>query len=97
MVIRSGDPFTGAFMVYADAYHFLSRHNIYYFRAIVPDGIRDGLHKWEYRKSLQTRNLQEAVIVIGNCGSAIHGLYGNLHPILVKVNNLLNGIQLPVN
>jgi len=30
MVIRLGDPFTGAFMVYSDSYLYLSRHNIYY-------------------------------------------------------------------
>ena len=51
MVIRLGDPFTGAFMVHSDSYLFLSRHNIYYFRAIVPEGIKEDLHKLEYRRS----------------------------------------------
>ena len=54
MVIRSGDPFTGAFMVHVDSYLYLSRHNIYYFRAIVPKGIGASLHKLEYRRSMQT-------------------------------------------
>ena len=60
MVIRSGDPFTGAFMVHVDSYLYLSRHNIYYFRAIVPKDVGTGLHKREYRRSMQTRNLQVA-------------------------------------
>lgn len=60
MVIRSGDPFTGAFMVHVDSYLYLSRHNIYYFRAIVPKDIGASLHKREYRRSMQTRNLQVA-------------------------------------
>jgi integrase len=47
-------------MVHSDAYLFLSRHNVYYFRVIVPDGIRDDLHKREYRRSMQTRNLHDA-------------------------------------
>ena len=60
MVIRLGDPFTGAFMVHSDSFLYLSRHNIYYFRAIVPEGIREELHKREYRRSMQTRSLQVA-------------------------------------
>jgi len=28
MVIRIGDPYTGAFMVHNDSYLYLSRHNI---------------------------------------------------------------------
>lgn len=56
MVIRLGDPLTGAFMIHIDAYLYLSRHNIYYFRAIVPDGIREELYKREYRRSMQTRS-----------------------------------------
>lgn len=59
-VIRLGDPLTGAFMVHADSYLYLSRHNIYYFRAIVPDGIWEDLHKREYRRSMQTRSLSVA-------------------------------------
>lgn len=47
-------------MIYSDSYLYLSRHNIYYFRAIIPDGVREGLHKLEYRRSLQTRSLQVA-------------------------------------
>lgn len=43
-------------MVRGDSYLYLSRHNIYYFRAIVPDGIREELHKREYRCSLKTRS-----------------------------------------
>lgn len=44
-------------MVHVDSYLFLSRHNIYYFRAIVPKDVGTGLHKREYRRSMQTRNL----------------------------------------
>ena len=47
-------------MVHSDSYLYLSRHNIYYFRAIVPDGIKDDLHKLEYRRSTQTRSLSVA-------------------------------------
>ena len=60
MVIHLGDPFTGAFMIHLDSYLYLSRHNIYYFRVVVPDGIREDLHKLEYRRSMQTRNPQTA-------------------------------------
>jgi integrase len=60
MVIRLGDPFTGAFVFHCDAYLYISRHNIYYFRAIVPDGVKEELHKREYRRSMQTRSLQVA-------------------------------------
>lgn len=60
MVIRLGDPFTGAFMVHSDSYLYLSRHNIYYFRAIVPNVTREELHKREYRRSMQTRSLHVA-------------------------------------
>jgi integrase len=54
-VIRLGDPFTGAFMVYSNSYLYLSRHKIYYIRVIIPNGIKEGLHKLEYRRSLKTR------------------------------------------
>lgn len=47
-------------MVHSTDYLYLSRHNIYYFRAIVPDGIRDELHKLEFRRSMQTRSLHVA-------------------------------------
>ncbi|HEY3307661.1 MAG TPA: DUF6538 domain-containing protein [Desulfuromonadaceae bacterium] len=47
-------------MVYTDSYLYLSRHNIYYFRAIVPHGIREGLHRREYRRSMQTRSIHVA-------------------------------------
>lgn len=60
MVIRLGDPFTGAFMVSTDSYLYLSRHHVYYFRAIVPDGIKPELHKREYRRSMQTRSIHLA-------------------------------------
>jgi len=43
-------------MVHSDSYLYLSRHNIYYFRAIVPEGIKEDLHKLEYRRSMQTRS-----------------------------------------
>ncbi len=56
-VSRLGYPFTGAFMVYKDSYLYLSRHNVYYFRVIIPDGIKEGLHKLEYKRSLRTRSL----------------------------------------
>jgi integrase len=59
-VIRLGDPFIGAFVIHSDSYLYLSRHNIYYYRAIVPHGIRGDLHKREYRRSMQTRNLRVA-------------------------------------
>jgi|GEM_PF-2978131 len=49
-------------------YLYLSRHNIYYFRAIIPDGIREELHKLEYRRSMQTRNPQTAILsTVLNC------------------------------
>jgi len=47
-------------MIHIDSYLYLSRHNIYYFRAIVPNGIREELHKREYRRSMQTRKLRDA-------------------------------------
>ncbi len=47
-------------MVHSDSYLYLSRHNIYYFRVVVPDGIREDLHKLEYRRSMQTRVLRDA-------------------------------------
>jgi len=47
-------------MIHLDSYLYLSRHNIYYFRVVVPDGIREDLHKLEYRRSMQTRNPQTA-------------------------------------
>jgi len=47
-------------MVHTDSYLYLSRHNIYYFRAIVPAGVREDLHKREYRRSMQTRSLRVA-------------------------------------
>ncbi len=47
-------------MVHADSYLFLSRHGIYYFRVLVPEGIREDLYRREYRRSLQTRSLHVA-------------------------------------
>lgn len=47
-------------MVHTDSYLYLSRHNIYYFRAIAPKHISSGLHKREYRRSMQTRSIQVA-------------------------------------
>lgn len=47
-------------MIHIDSYLYLSQHNIFYFRAIVPSGIREDLHKREYRRSMQTRSLRDA-------------------------------------
>lgn len=47
-------------MIHVDSYLFLSRHGIYYFRALVPFGIRDDLYRKEYRRSMQTRTLHVA-------------------------------------
>jgi integrase len=44
-------------MIHTDSYLYVSRHNVYYFRAIVPHGISADLHKREYRRSMQTRSL----------------------------------------
>jgi len=41
-------------MVPANSYLYLSRHNIYYFRAIIPTKLHGGGKNREYRKSLQT-------------------------------------------
>ncbi len=57
MVIHLGGTFTGAFIGRSDSYLYLSRHNIYYFRAIVPYGVKEELHKREYRRSMQTLKL----------------------------------------
>ena len=47
-------------MVHADSYLFLSRHGIYYFRALIPYGVRDDFYRREYRRSMQTRSLHVA-------------------------------------
>ncbi|MDD2499609.1 MAG: site-specific integrase [Geobacter sp.] len=47
-------------MIHVDSYLYLSRHNIYYFRVIIPKAVGESLHKREYRRSMQTRNLSVA-------------------------------------
>jgi hypothetical protein len=57
MVIRLGDPFTGAFMVHCEAYLYLSRRNIYYFRAIKlgTNNLKPGIVKEASAKGVQVR------------------------------------------
>ena len=52
-------------MVSKKAYLYLSRHNIYYFRVIVPLGVLGSITKHEYRKSLQTRDPTVACKISG--------------------------------
>lgn len=43
-------------------YLFRSRHGIYYFRLVVPEGLRQVLGRTEVRRSLKTRSKREALI-----------------------------------
>lgn len=44
-------------MVYSSSYLYQSRHQIYYFRAIVPCQSKEGTSQYEYRRSLRTRDI----------------------------------------
>lgn len=47
-------------MVYSNSYLYQSRHQIYYFRAIVSCRSMEGSRQYEYRRSLRTRDIETA-------------------------------------
>jgi hypothetical protein len=68
-------------MVSNKAYLYLSRHNIYYFRVIVALGVLGSITKYEYRKSLQTRDINS---LLRKCPSKHYHL--KLSKLLIKDN-----------
>ena len=53
---------------------YKSRHDVYYFRFLVPDWLRGAVGKTEIRKSLGTHDPREALRLASNLAAEVEGL-----------------------